>query len=351
MARHRTSDFDYSLPRELIAQRPAADRSASRLLVLHKESGTVEHRRFIDITKYLGCGDVLVLNDTRVIPARLMGVRRRTGGKVEVLLTESRDPSRRRWQALIKTRGTIEPGECVDLGDGHWIEAAQHTAGMEWDVLVHSRLPTGAMLDAVGLPPLPPYIAQDANDSVRRQEDLDRYQTVYARSDGAVAAPTAGLHFTPEILRDLAAQRVETVPVTLHVGLGTFLPVKTEYLEDHPMHREEFHVTPGAGNRIRAALAEGRRVVAVGTTSCRVLETLDWMGTTGAVSGSTKLFIYPPYEFRAVAALLTNFHLPKSTLLALVTAFAGMERTMAAYHEAVEKRYRFYSYGDAMLIL
>jgi len=347
--RHRTSDFDYHLPKELIAQRPAQERSESRLLILRRDSGTIEHHRFTGIVDELRPDDVLVINDTKVIPARLTG-KRHTGGKVEALLLETDDPARRRWAALLKTRGKIQDGEEIDLPASATLRAIGRRSGMEWEVEIVSDEPAETVLDEIGLPPLPPYIEQDPSDAERRQEDLHRYQTVYAQEEGAIAAPTAGLHFTEELLSRIRSMGTTVVPVTLHVGLGTFLPVKAEFLEDHPMHSERYRVSAEAADAIRSAPAAGRRVVAVGTTSCRVLESVDW-SQEGEVSGSTALFIYPPYKLKSVGALLTNFHLPKSTLLALVSAFAGRDLVMSAYEEAVERGYRFYSYGDAMLIV
>ena len=347
--RLRTSDFDYELPKELIAQRPPANRDDSRLLVVRRESGTIEHRRFPDIVHEFGPGDLLVINDTQVIPARLVG-RRHTGGKVEVLLVEPSDPDQRRWSALVKTRGRLHEGETVELGERAALRAARRIDGMTWEVEVVSDDSTPSVLQRIGLPPLPPYIAQDHADQARRAEDLDRYQTVYARRAGAIAAPTAGLHFTDAVLDAIRQRGAQTVAVTLHVGLGTFLPVKTEYLDDHPMHRERFEVPAETAAAISEAQRLGHRVVAVGTTSCRLLETVDWARVTGAVSGETGLFIYPPHQFRCVSALLTNFHLPRSTLLALVAAFAGHDLVRKAYEEAIDRRYRFYSYGDAMFI-
>ena len=347
---HPTRDLDYDLPKELIAQRPAAKRSESRLLILRRDSGQIEHRQFTDFVRELRPDDVLVINDTKVIPARLIG-RRRTGGKVEALLIESQDADQRRWTALVKARGKLGEDEVIDLDGDARLRAVKRGKGMEWQVEILSERPTGELLAAVGLPPLPPYIGQDPADPAQRQEDLQRYQTVYARNDGAIAAPTAGLHFTEELVQVIVARGVAVVPVTLHVGLGTFLPIKGEFLEDHSMHSERFEVSEESAAAISRARADRRRIVAVGTTSCRVLESVDWSRARGAVKATTDLFIYPPFEFKCVRALLTNFHLPKSTLLALVDAFAGRELVRKAYREAVERKYRFYSYGDAMLIV
>ncbi len=348
--RHLTSDFDYELPRELIAQEPAPRRDQARLLIVRRETAALEHRRFPALLDELRPGDVAVLNDTKVIPARLLGRRRRTGGKTETLLVRALDAGQQRWRALVKTRGRLEPGEAIELPAGAALLARRRLEGMEWEVEFVDIESVPELLARIGLPPLPPYIAQDPDDPARRERDLERYQTVYAARSGAIAAPTAGLHFTPELLDALRGRGVIVAAVTLHVGLGTFLPVKTKYLEDHPMHSEEYEVSAETARTIRQARAEGRRIIAVGTTSCRVLEAVDWDETDGAVRGETDLFIYPPYRFRCVGALLTNFHLPKSTLLALVCAFAGRDLILKAYREAVERRYRFYSYGDAMFI-
>ncbi len=346
--RLRTDDFDYELPKELIAQRPAPRRDGSRLLIVRRGTGAIEHRRFPDVAGELREGDLLVVNDTKVIPARLMGTRRGTGGKVEALLIEALDEGQRRWSALIKTRGKLQEGEAIDLAPGAALCAVRRRSGLEWEVQIEGAEDTPTLLQRIGLPPLPPYIEQDA---ARRAEDLARYQTVYADKAGAIAAPTAGLHFTDALLDGVRGRGVQIASVTLHVGLGTFLPVKTDYLDEHPMHAEHFEVSPTTVAAVRSALDERRRIVAVGTTSCRVLESVDWAAGDGLVRGETDLFIYPPYEFKHVAALITNFHLPKSTLLALVCAFAGTELIMQAYAQAVAERYRFYSYGDAMLIV
>jgi len=351
----RVADFDYDLPPDLIAQHPAARRDESRLLVLRRDSGATEHRRFGDIAEYLDAGDLLVLNDTRVLPARLVG-RRATGGRVEALLVApvvgGASSSRVTWRAMLKGSGRVKPGERLSFEGGA-------LAG-----IFKGRLPDGqaelafdlghdglmAALQRVGRAPLPPYIKRP-NDDPDREADLARYQTIYARRPGAIAAPTAGLHFTPEVFAALDAAGVRRATLTLHVGLGTFKPVTAERVEDHVMHAEWFELPAAAAEAIAAARAAGRRVVAVGTTATRVLETVARQGPWRAASGSTDLFITPGFEFRAVDALVTNFHLPRSTLLMLVAAFAGRERVLAAYEQAKRRRYRFYSYGDAMLIL
>ena len=314
----KVSDFDYGLPRELIAQEPLPCRDASRLMVLHP-GGRIEHRAFPDVVEYLR-GETVYLNDTRVVPARLI-LRRETGGKVEVLLVRRLEGPR--WHALLDTPRRLREGERLRADDRSWARIAAKE-GDRW-VLEFDREPDLALL---GRAPLPPYIRRPADN-----RDLERYQTVYAAREGSIAAPTAGLHFTPEILG-----RLRTRTVTLHVGVGTFKPVKAEEVDDHRMEAEYYDVPePPSG-----------RVAAVGTTTCRALET--W-ARSGKTSGWTDLFIHPPWEFRAVKAILTNFHLPRSTLLMLACAFAGRERILAAYGEAIRERYRFFSYGDAMLIL
>lgn len=345
----RVDDFDYDLPRELIAQRPLARRDESRLLVLRRESGAIEHHCFRDIAELLAPGDLLVLNDTRVIPARLIG-RRPTGGRIEVLLIA---PEGDMWRALLRGLARIKVGEKLSLEGG---ALACTLAARLPDGQVHVAFDLGrddvmAALERVGRAPLPPYIRRPPRDDPDAAADRERYQTVYAARPGAVAAPTAGLHFTPEVFAALDARGVRRTTLTLHVGLGTFRPVTAERTEDHVMHAEWFELPEAAAQAVVEARAAGRRVVAVGTTSARVLETLARQPKWGAASGWTDLFITPGFEFRVTDALLTNFHLPRSTLLMLVAAFAGRERVLAAYEEAKRLRYRFYSYGDAMLIL
>ncbi len=337
----RLSDFDYELPPERIAQYPADRRDASRLLELDRRSGAVTHRHFPEIVELLAPGDVLVLNDTRVIPARLIG-RRPTGGRVELLLIEPVEGPR--WRALGKPARALRPGASVEFGDGRLVARVveREAEGVRLVDLEHEGelLP---LLDEIGLPPLPPYIERPA-----QPDDRERYQTVYARRPGAVAAPTAGLHFTPELLAAIRARGVGIGQLTLHVGIGTFLPVRAERIEDHVMHAEHYEVSPEL-----AELVNGRagRLVAVGTTVTRALESVaDESGAITPGSGCTGLFIYPGYRFRAVEAMLTNFHLPRSTLIMMVSAFAGREHILDAYRQALVAGYRFYSYGDAMFI-
>ena len=341
----RTSDFDYELPKDLIAQYPADRRDESRLLVLRRDGGALEHRLFRDIGEYLEAGDVLVVNDSEVIPARLLG-RRSGGGRAEMFLL--RDLGDHRWEVLVRPGARIRQGADLSFGDG---QLTAHVEGVLADgkrvVSLSGPGDIAAAVESLGAIPLPPYINREPEPA-----DSLRYQTVYARVPGAVAAPTAGLHFTQELLSGLGAAGVATVRLTLHVGIGTFRPVAVENPADHPMESERFEVPAEAADAINAARGAGGRVIAVGTTSVRTLESV--AGEDGHVesgSGSTNLFIRSPYRFKCVDVLLTNFHLPKSTLLMLVSAFAGRERVLDAYAEAVRERYRFYSYGDAMLLL
>lgn len=338
--RLRTEDFDYELPEELIAQRPATPRDASRLLVADKRTGRLQHKTFRDLPEFLAPGDVLVRNDTRVIPARLLGVKAPTGGRVELLLV--RRLSRDTWEALVRPGRRVAPGAVLSFGDGLLTaQVLERTEGGGRIVRFRSVGPLDEALQQAGQVPLPPYIHEDL-------EDPERYQTVYAREAGSSAAPTAGLHFTQRVLDELKRRGVHIADVTLHVGPGTFRPVKAEYVDEHDMHAEYYHIPEAAAVAVQEAKREGRRVIAVGTTTARALES--W-AATGETAGWTDLFIYPGYRWRVVDGLLTNFHLPRSSLLMLVSALLGRERTLAAYREAVKERYRFFSFGDAMLIL
>ncbi len=339
-----TSDFDYELPPELIAQEPIEPRDRSRLLVLHRQTGAMEHRTFSDIIEYLRPGDLLVANETRVIPARLQAHKVPTGGRVELLLLSKLDATC--WEALVKGR-KVRVGQRLALagqGGGDlegMVEAITPSGGRR----IRFTQPVDEHLEDIGVVPLPPYIHTPLADP-------ERYQTVYARTRGSVAAPTAGLHFTPELLERTRALGAEWAWVLLHIGLDTFRPVSEEHVEEHRIHTEYGRISPEVAQRITRAKAEGRRVIAVGTTSVRVLETAAQEG--GGVApweGRTDLYIYPGYRFRVVDALITNFHLPRSSLLMLVSALAGREAIRAAYREAVARRYRFYSLGDSMLIL
>jgi len=338
----RLADLDYALPPELVAQEPPPERARARLLVLDRQTGACGHGGVVDLPDLLRADDLLVLNDTRVIPARVRG-RRPTGGRLELLLVRPLGDDGE-WEVLV--RGTPRAGERVHLpeGHGHWLAALGEG---RWRLRLALDEPTLQWLERVGEVPLPPYIARPAGPTVA---DRDRYQTVYASSPGAVAAPTAGLHFTPALLGALAARGVETRMLTLHVGPGTFQPIRTEGLDAHVMAPERYAIPRATADAVNRARAAGRRVVAVGTTTVRALESAGAGGRLDAGAGETGLFIRPGHCFRLVDALLTNFHLPRSPLLALVAAFAGWEAVRAAYDEAVRRRYRFYSFGDAMLI-
>lgn len=340
------SQFDFHLPEELIAQSPLPHRSASRLMVLHRETGKLEHRSFSDLTEYLRPKDVLVINDTRVRPARLIGTKKATGGRVEILLLKPLGDDR--WEVLAKPARRLKPGHAIRFGNGELqavVEGESDVAGGRIVRLLYEAEDLEALLERLGEMPLPPYIR-------RRLGDPERYQTVYARAVGSAAAPTAGLHFTPELLEALRARGVDIAAITLHVGLGTFRPVTAERVEEHRMHAEYYEVGDEAAEKIRSARKRGGRVVAVGTTSVRTLETVAGLhGEIVPAKGWTDIFIYPGYRFRAVDALITNFHLPRSTLLMLVSAFASRRQILAAYEEAVNRRYRFFSFGDAMLVL
>lgn len=349
----KTAEFDYHLPKELIAQFPLEPRDASRLMVLDRQTGAIAHRIFRDLPDYLVAGDILVCNDSRVIPARLLGRKVRTGGKVELLLVAKR--GERVWEVLTRGRKVIIGTQIkLDRDHGDGITGIVIGQGKEGTRLIEFETAIEPLLDELGIIPLPPYIHEPL-------EDPERYQTIYARVKGSVAAPTAGLHFTPRLMNDLKAKGVEFAFVTLNIGLDTFRPVKTENIEDHQMHSEYCQLSPEVAERLNRAKAEGRRIIAVGTTSVRVLETAagqksknDFRPEACEVrpfSGWTDLFIYPGYRFRVVDALITNFHLPRSTLLMLVAAFAGKELMDRAYREAIQRKYRFYSFGDAMLIL
>ena len=338
----KLSDFMYDLPEERIAQTPVEPRDHSRLMVLHRDTDQIEHRHFYDVIDYLNPGDVLVINETRVIPARLFG-ERAGGGACEVLLLRQLGP--KRWETLVKPGKKLKPGAEITFGGGRLRARIAETTDVGGRIVDFDCDGTfEAALDELGEMPLPPYIHE-------RLEDRERYQTVYAKQEGSAAAPTAGLHFTPELLDRIREKGVDVVPVLLHVGLGTFRPVKTENVEEHEMHSEYFEVTAEAAARINAARERGRRVVAVGTTSVRTLESAAENGVLLPRRGETSIFIKPGYRFQMVDALITNFHLPGSTLVMLVSALYDREKILAAYEEAVRDGYRFFSFGDAMLIL
>ena len=336
-------DFDYKLPEELIAQDPLADRSASRLMVLDKKTGEIEHHNFKEITRYLSPGDCLVLNNTKVIPARLFGVKEGTEAKIEILLLKRRENDI--WETLVKPGKKAKPGTKINFGDGllkgvviDVVEEGNRLIQFQYEGIFEE------ILDKLGQMPLPPYITHQLKDK-------NRYQTVYAKHDGSAAAPTAGLHFTPELLKEIEQKGVSVAYVTLHVGLGTCRPVKVENVLEHHMHSEFYQITQEAADKINAAKTAGKKVVSVGTTSTRTLESAaDEKGILTAKSGWTDIFIYPGYRFKVIDALITNFHLPQSTLVMLVSALAGREHILDAYRIAVEERYRFFSFGDAMFI-
>ncbi len=341
----KTSDFDYELPQELIAQTPMEPRDHSRLLVAHVRTGVREHRHFYDVIDYLNPGDALVINETRVIPARLLGVKEETGGAVEVLLLRRENATD--WEALVRPGKRLKPGAMCSFGDGllrcEILNTVAETGGRR--VRFHFDGVFEELLDRLGEMPLPPYIHE-------KLQDRERYQTVYARAEGSAAAPTAGLHFTPELLDRIRAKGVTVVPVLLHVGLGTFRPVSEENVDDHVMHSEFYQVTPEAADTLNRVRAGGGRIVCVGTTSVRTLETVaDENGVIHPGSGETAIFIKPGVKIKAVDALITNFHLPQSTLLMLVSTLMGREFALETYREAVAMRYRFFSFGDAMLIV
>ena len=339
----KTSDFNFDLPEELIAQVPIKDRTSSKLMVLDKETGEIEHRIFRDIIDYLNPGDCLVLNDTRVIPARLIGSKVETGGKIEFLLLKRTEDDT--WETLVKPGKRAKIGARFSFGDGKLIaevvgmgEDGARIVKFEYNGIFEE------ILDELGNMPLPPYITE-------RLDDKERYQTVYSKEQGSAAAPTAGLHFTKELLEEVKKKGVNIAYVTLHVGLGTFRPVKVDDVNEHVMHSEFYHLEEEDAKIINDTKKRGNKIISVGTTSTRTLETIgDENGFVKAQSGWTNIFIYPGYEFKVVDKLITNFHLPESTLIMLVSALSGKEKVMNAYNEAVKERYRFFSFGDSMII-
>lgn len=339
----KRQDFYYELPEELIAQDPLEDRSSSRLLVLDKKSGEVSHHVFKEITDYLHEGDCLVINDTKVIPARLIGAKEGTGAKIEILLLKRKENNI--WETLVKPGKKAKAGTRIVFGEGllvgeviDIVEEGNRLVQFTYEGIFEE------ILDQLGQMPLPPYITHQL-------EDKNRYQTVYAKHTGSAAAPTAGLHFTPELLKDIEEKGIDIARVTLHVGLGTFRPVKVDEIADHHMHSEFYQIDEEAARKINRAKDNGHRVICVGTTSCRTIESAaDEKGHLKETSGWTEIFIYPGYKFKVLDCLITNFHLPESTLIMLVSALAGREHVLAAYEEAVKERYRFFSFGDAMLV-
>lgn len=341
----KLSDFDYDLPEELIAQEPAPRRDSSRLMVISRRTGAIEMGVFTEFPGFLGSGDCLVVNDSRVFPARLIG-RKDTGGRIEMLLLRRRDEESR-WEVLLRPAKRVNVGTIVTFGDKARASLQERISQKRWLVQFQTEDGFDSFLDKHGHAPLPPYIKR-RRDRPRRVDDLDRYQTVYARVKGSVAAPTAGLHFTEDVLAGVRSRKAQIASVTLHVGYGTFVPIETDEVEEHVMEEEYYWLSEESARKINDA----ERVVAVGTTVTRVLESVsDHRGYVAASSGQTRLFIYPGYQFKRVDALLTNFHLPKSTLFLLVCAFAGETLIRKAYETAIANRFRFYSYGDCMLIL
>ena len=343
----QTSDFYYDLPEELIAQTPSTERDKCRLMVLDRRTGNIEHKIFSDIIDYLDPKDMLVVNSSKVIPARLLGVTEKTGGDIELLLLRMLDSGE--WETLVRPGKRAKVGASFNFSDilratvTGIVEGGNRTVRFEYDAEKYKNV--YEVLDAVGNMPLPPYITE-------RLKNKDDYQTVYAKKEGSAAAPTAGLHFTDELIEKIKAKGVGYGEVTLHVGLGTFRPVKVDKIEEHLMHGEYFYMPDEVAGEINRRRAQGGRIIAVGTTSCRVLESVsDADGRVNAIKGETGIFIYPGYKFKATDALITNFHLPESTLIMLVSALAGKDFVMSAYEEAVAERYRFFSFGDAMLIV
>ena len=342
----KVSDFYYELPKELIAQHPLEKRDESRLMVLHRDTQEIEHKKFRDIIEYLNPGDCLVINNTKVIPARLYGkiIGKQTEKLVEFLLLKQLENDN--WEVMVRPGKKLKTGVQVEFGEGllkaeilEILENGNRKVHFEYEGIFNE------ILDKIGLMPLPPYITE-------KLEQKDRYQTVYAKYEGSAAAPTAGLHFTKELLGQIKAKGIEIANVTLHVGIGTFRPVKVENIEDHKMHTEHFYIKKEDADKINQAKQEGHRVIAVGTTSCRVLETIaNENGEVADTEADTGIFIYPGYKFKCIDSLITNFHLPESTLIMLVSSLAGKEFIMQAYEKAVEEKYRFFSFGDAMLIL
>jgi len=347
---YKISHYDYTVPKHLIAQYPTAKRDESRLLVLHRRSSKIEHRKFYDIIEYLNCGDVLVLNDTKVAPARIIGSRT-TGGRAEGLIIK--EIKENTWEVLLRSNHRLKEKECLYFGNNtiKGMLICQNNTG-SWTVRFEDGKKFIEMLKNYGRMPLPPYIKRNPEDKSPGIYDKDRYQTIYAKKMGAIAAPTAGLHFTKNILQKITDKGIKVAYITLHVGLGTFKTIKEEDFRQHAIHKEFYNIPEEAIETINKAKSLGKRIIATGTTTCRVLETLAKNHTTTKESsGWTNLFIYPPYKFKLTDSLITNFHLQRSTLILLVSAFAGGENIATSYEEAISLGYRFYSYGDCMLIL
>ncbi|GAX62079.1 S-adenosylmethionine:tRNA-ribosyltransferase-isomerase [Candidatus Scalindua japonica] len=345
---YKTSNYDYDLPKNLIAQYPITKRDESRLLVLHKKSSRIEHRKFHEIIEYLNCGDVLVLNDTKVSPARIHGTRT-TGGKVEGLIIKELEENT--WEVLLQSNHRLKENEVLNFDNGVKGQILWRNETGSWIIRSEDREKFIKMIESSGRMPLPPYIKRDSNNKSHGIHDEERYQTIYAKTTGAIAAPTAGLHFTSKLLEEITCKGINIVYITLHVGLGTFKPIHKEDFRQHTIHKEFYNIPEEAIDTINKAKSHGKRIIATGTTTCRALETIAKNQTTGKNSGWTNLFIYPPYKFKLTDSLITNFHLQRSTLLLLVSAFAGRENIATSYEEAISHSYRFYSYGDCMLIL
>jgi len=340
----KLTDFDFKLPKELIAQYPAEKRDHSRLLVLHRDKGKIEHKKFYNLIEYLKPEDALVINQTKVFPARLFGIDQKNGIEAEVFLLKNLEDDL--WEVLLKPRKKIMPGSIINFNQGSLSCEILKESNTEGDLARFDyKGDIFELLERIGNTPLPPYIKREAD-----LKDRDRYQTVYARERGAVAAPTAGLHFTPELLEKIKEKGIEVIPITLHIGWGTFRPIRASNFEEHKMEEEYFEISEESFEKISSVKKNGGKVFAVGTSAVRALETV-FENNNGSHKGWTRKFIYPPYDFRIVDGMITNFHLPKSTLFLLVSAFAGKEVIFTAYLEAIKERYRFYSYGDAMLIL
>ena len=345
----KLSDYDYNLPKEFIAQQPLGNRDDSRLLILYRNTGKIEHRKFREITDYFSPGDFLVLNDTKVLPASIAG-NRISGASIELLFIE--EIGENRWKVLIKSNAKLKAGEEIYIGNNSISARLLDRTEGAWLIEFNKKnTVVKELLHRIGGMPLPPYIKRAKNQDTLFSLDRERYQTVFAQKEGAIAAPTAGLHFTKDTLEKAQKRGVETGFVTLHVGLGTFSPIKTEDIRDHLMHKEYYECSQEIVQKIKTTKEQSRRVIATGSTSCRVLETIARNGNSSQLCGWTNLFIYPPYNFQYVDVLLTNFHLPKTTLLVLVSAFAGKENILNAYEIAKNEGYRFFSYGDCMMII
>ncbi len=346
---YKTTNYDYALPKHLIAQYPTTKRDESLLLVLHRENGKIEHRKFYEIIEYLNCDDVLILNDTKVSPARIIGTRT-TGGKVEGLIVKKIEENT--WEVLLQSNHRLKEKEFLTFDSSVKGQILFRNDTGSWTIRFEDKTKFAEMLENSGRMPLPPYIKRDPNNKPEGIHDDERYQTIYAKKMGAIAAPTAGLHFTTKLLQEISCKGIKIVYITLHVGLGTFKPIQKEDFRQHTIHEEFYNIPEETIDTINKAKSLGKKIFATGTSTCRVLETIARNNhTTEKNSGWTNLFIYPPYEFKLTDSLITNFHLQRSTLILLAAAFAGQENITNSYKEAINLNYRFYSYGDCMLIL